>query len=109
MKLYKYSELSPAARVVARSAVLEHEYYHFNAHKRAFKLKMIYGSNNINSRITNSPERIKKLSRMLAKIRKFEALDNSQFNKLMAENICMFNNVGGYYVFTEDKFYYGDK
>ncbi|QPB11480.1 hypothetical protein JT321_gp53 [Providencia phage Kokobel1] len=109
MKLFKYSELSPAAQVVARSAVIEHQRYYYNAEKRAAKLMNIHGCVNINWRITNRPNRFIKLSRKLALIKKFESFSDIQFNKLMAENICMFNNAGGYYVYSEDKFYYGRK
>lgn len=107
MKLFKYSELSPDSQVVARSAIIGYQRYHYDTRKRATKLMNTPGCLNINWRITNRPNRIIKLSRDLALIKKFESFNDDQFNKLMAENICMFNKDGGYYVYSENKFYYG--
>lgn len=107
MNLFKYSELSPASQVVARSAVIEHQRFHYNAEKRATKLMNAPGCLDINWRITNRPNRIIKLSGSLALIKKIESFNDTQFNKFVSENLCMFNKDGGYYSYYENKFYYG--
>lgn len=107
MKLFKYSELSPASQVVARSAVIGHQRHHYNAGKIATKLNIISGSLDINWRVTNRPNRFIKLSGELAVIKKLESFNDAKFNKFVAENLCDFNKDGGYYVYSENRFYYG--
>ncbi len=100
--LLHYQDLSPKAKVVARSRVVAFEEEQYK--KSIARLKTNRPASNINALI-NDPYHIRRVVNGLQVVRKYQRASRHEVERWIEEILCMFDVAGHYYLFTQKAFY----
>lgn len=100
--LYYYADLNSAAKLSARTAVIASEDV---AYKEALAvLKNRRASISVHDRI-NHPVPVRAMVNRLLSLRKHQSATLEYTEKLITENLCMFDASGRLYLFNQKRFF----
>ena len=100
-KLVYYFELNEESRGIARAAVVYAEFR--SVQTLIKKRKAMIRHAGIHAAV-NNPHRIRSIVNTLSSIKNWETLPVPKFERIIAENMCMFSPGGDYYLFTRKQF-----